>query len=63
MAQSLRIQDIRAIVQRYFDNTCTDDELSLVHYWYTLLGKLNYDLVSPVMSLEQRIWEKVSFGH
>jgi hypothetical protein len=55
---SLKIQDIRAIIQRYFDNTCSEVELSLVHYWYTLLPKRCYDRDQALIPLEQRIWEQ-----
>jgi hypothetical protein len=58
--RSLKIQDIRAIIQRYFENACTEDELSLVHYWYTLLTKRCYDCDVAVVPLEQHIWEKVA---
>ncbi|HTF20683.1 MAG TPA: hypothetical protein VK658_21570 [Chryseolinea sp.] len=57
--RTLKIQDIRAIIQRYFENTCSEDELSLVHYWYTLLTKRCYDCDASLIPLEQRIWEKV----
>lgn len=57
---SLKIQDIRAIIQRYFDNTCSEVELSLVHYWYTLLPKRCYDRDQALIPLEQRIWETVA---
>jgi hypothetical protein len=53
----LKLQDIRAIIQRYFNNTCSEYELSLVHYWYTLLTKRCYDRDASTVSLEQRIWE------
>lgn len=58
--RSLKIQDIRAILQRYFNNACSDDELSLVHYWYTLLTKRCYDRDESIISLEERIWHKVA---
>lgn len=58
--RSLRIQDIRAILQRYFNNTCSEDELSLIHYWYTLLTKRCYDRDESFVPLEERIWSKVS---
>ena len=60
LQHSLGIQDIRAIIQRYFNNTCSEDELSLVHHWYTLLAKRCYDCDGLSVPLEQRIWEKVA---
>jgi hypothetical protein len=60
LQQSLRIQDIRAIIQKYFNNACSEDELSLIHHWYTLLSKRCYDCDALVVPLEQRIWEKVA---
>ena len=59
---SLKIQDIRAIIQRYFENACTEDELSLIHHWYTLLTKRCYDCDALVIPVEQHIWEKVATG-
>lgn len=59
-SQTLKVQDIRAIIQRYFNNTCTEDEMSLIQYWYTLLSrKINECTESPI-PLEQRIWDNVA---
>ncbi|MEJ1239229.1 hypothetical protein WBG78_13925 [Chryseolinea sp. T2] len=58
--RSLKLQDIRVVLQRYFNNACSEDELSLVHYWYTLLTKRCYDRDELFVSLEERIWAKVS---
>jgi hypothetical protein len=58
--RTLKIQDIRAIIQRYFENACTEEELSLIQYWYTLLTKRCYDCDVALIPLEQRIWEKVT---
>ena len=58
--RTLKIQDIRAIIQRYFENACTEEELSLIQYWYTLLTKRCYDCDVALIPLEQRIWEKVA---
>jgi hypothetical protein len=60
LQESLRIQDIKAIIQKYFNNNCSEDELSLVHHWYTLLTKRCYDCDALFVPLEQRIWEKVA---
>jgi len=60
---ALKLQDIRAIIQRYFENACTEEELSLINYWYSLLTKRCYDCDVAVIPLEQRIWEKVALGN
>lgn len=60
LQSTLKIQEIRAIIQRYFDNSCSEDELSLIEYWYSLLTKRCYDCDVAVVPLEQRIWEKVA---
>lgn len=62
LQSTLKIQDIRAIIQRYFENTCSEDELSLIDYWYTLLTKRCYDRDAAFVPLEQHIWEKVASG-
>jgi len=62
LQRQLRLQDIRAIIQRYFDNCCSADELSLIHYWYTLLVNQDRQYATACVSLEQRIWDSVTNG-
>lgn len=58
--KALKIHEIRDILQRYFNNACTEDEMSLIQYWYTLLSRRINECIESSIPLEQRIWDNVA---